>query len=194
LVAAVIFLRLEIPSRSLLLVFFVAAPAALILKERVYVAQRTMRLKRGETGERIILAGETDKAQAILRGLTQSQRLEIHVVEIVDLEHLGTEALVEALHRNNVGRVILTFSRIEMEKVQRAIEACEVEGVEAWLRADFIRRRSHGRPSSLGKRPMLVFRTTPTFRTLLIKNVTDCCLAAMGLIAPCPCFWSSRPS
>ena len=182
LVAAVIFLRLEIPSRSLLLVFFVAAPAALILKERLYVAQRTMRLKRGETGERIILAGETDKAQAILRGLTQSQRLEIHVVEIVDLEHLGTEALVEALHRNNVGRVILTFSRIEMDKVQRAIEACEVEGVEAWLSADFI-RTSVARPTfeSLGRRPMLVFRTSPELSwALLIKNATDCCLAARG--------------
>lgn len=190
LVAAVIFLRLEIPSRSLLLIFFVAAPAALILKERLYVAHRTMRLKRGETGERIILAGETDKAQAILRGLTQSQRLEIHVVEIVDLEHLGTEALIEAVHRNNVGRVILTFSRIEMDKVQQAIEACEVEGVEAWLSADFI-RTSVARPTleSLGRRPMLVFRTTPELSwTLLIKNATDCCLAAVGLIALLPVF------
>jgi len=38
-------------------------------------------------------------------------------IEIVDLEHLGTEALVGAIHRNNVGRVILTFSHIELDKV-----------------------------------------------------------------------------
>jgi exopolysaccharide biosynthesis polyprenyl glycosylphosphotransferase len=188
LVSAVIFLRLEIPSRSLLFVFCMAAPAALILKERIYIVHRTLRLRRGETGERIILAGEADKAQAILRGFSQSQRLEIRVVEIVDLEHLATEALIDAIHRNNVGRVILTFSRIEMDKVQRAIEACEVEGVEVWLSADFI-RTSVARPTfeSLGRRPMLVFRTTPELSwALLIKKAIDCCLAAFGLIALSP--------
>ncbi len=188
LVAAVLFLRLEIPSRSLLFVFCVAAPAALILKERLYIVHRTMRLSRGETGERIILAGETDKAQAILRSFSPSQRLEIHVVEIVDLEHHGTEALIDAIHRTNVGRVILTFSRIEMDKVQRAIEACEVEGVEVWLSADFI-HTSVARPTfeSLGRRPMLVFRATPELSwALLFKNAIDCSLAAIGLIALSP--------
>lgn len=147
-----------------------------------------MRLRRGESGERIILAREFDKAHTILQSLSQSQRLEIQVVEIVDLEHLGTEALVDAIHRNNVGRVILTFSRIELDKVQRAIEACEVEGVEAWLSADFI-HTSVARPTfeSLGKRPMLVFRTSPELSwALLVKNGIDCSLAALGLIALSP--------
>jgi exopolysaccharide biosynthesis polyprenyl glycosylphosphotransferase len=190
LLAAVLFLRLEIPSRSLLFVFCVAAPVALILKERLYIVHRTMRLSRGETGERIILAGETDKAHAILRSFSPSQRLEIHVVEIVDLEQLGTEALIDAIHRTNVGRVILTFSRIEMDKVQRAIEACEVEGVEVWLSADFI-HTSVARPTfeSLGRRPMLVFRTTPELSwALLIKNAIDCSLAGVGLIVLSPLF------
>ncbi|HEY5777122.1 MAG TPA: sugar transferase [Terrimicrobiaceae bacterium] len=185
---AVVLLRLEVPSRSLLFVFCIAAPVALILKERAYIVHRTMRLRRGETGERIILAGESDKAQAILSSFSQSQRLEIQVVEIVDLEHFGTEALIDAIHRNNIGRVILTFSRMEMDKVQRAIEACEVEGVEAWLSADFI-HTSVARPTfeSLGRRPMLVFRTTPEISwTLLIKNAIDRGLAALGLIALCP--------
>jgi exopolysaccharide biosynthesis polyprenyl glycosylphosphotransferase len=186
--SAVVFLRLEIPSRLLVPVFCVAASAALILKERIYVAHRTFRLRHGATGERIILAGEPDKAQTILQSLSQSQRLEIQVVEIVDLEHLGTEALVEAIHRNTVGRVILTFSRIELDKVQRAIEACEVEGVEAWLSADFI-HTSVARPTfeSLGKRPMLVFRTTPELSwALLVKNGIDRSLAALGLIVLSP--------
>jgi FlaA1/EpsC-like NDP-sugar epimerase len=119
--------------RSVLILFCLAAPAALLLKERIYIAHRTMRLRRGETGERIILAGEADKAHKILQGFSTSQRLEIHVVHIVDLEHLGTEALADAILRHNVGRVILTFGRIELDKVRRAVEACEVEGVEARL-------------------------------------------------------------
>jgi len=117
--------------RSVLILFCLAAPAALLLKERIHIAHRTMRLRRGEAGERIILGGEADNAHRILQGFSPSQRLEIHVVHIVDLEHLGTEALVDAIHRHNVDRVILTFGRIELDKVRRAVEACEVEGVEA---------------------------------------------------------------
>jgi len=98
-----------------------------LVKERIYIAHRTMRLRRGETGERVILAGEADKAHKFLRGFFPSQRLEIQVIDIVDLEHLGTEALVDAIHRQNVGREILTFSRIELNKVRRAVEAFEVD-------------------------------------------------------------------
>ncbi|HEY5706843.1 MAG TPA: sugar transferase [Terrimicrobiaceae bacterium] len=186
--SAFIFLRLEVHSRSVLVLFCLAASAALLLKERIYIAHRTMRLRRGESGERIILAGEIDKAHKILQGFSPSQRLEIQVVDIVDLEQLGTEALVDAIHRHNVGRVILTFSRIQLDKVRRAVEACEVEGIETWLSADFI-HTSVARPTfeSLGKRPMLVFRTTPDLTwTLIVKNVTDCVLAAIGLIVLAP--------
>jgi hypothetical protein len=93
--------------RSVLVLFCIAAPAALLLKERSYVARRPIRLGRRETSERIIL-GEADKAHKILQGFSASQRLEIHVVHIVELEHLGTDAI----NRHNVGRVILTFGRI----------------------------------------------------------------------------------
>ncbi|MGC2577022.1 MAG: hypothetical protein WA376_05540, partial [Terrimicrobiaceae bacterium] len=55
-------LRLEIPNFSVLILFGLAAPATLLLKERIYIAHRTMRLRRGETSERIILAGEKDNA------------------------------------------------------------------------------------------------------------------------------------
>ena len=186
--SASIFLRLEVHSRSVLILFCLAAPAALLLKERIYIAHRTMRLRRGESGERIILAGEADKARKILQSFSPSQRLEIQVVEIVDLEHLDTEALVDAIHRHNVGRVILTFSRIELDKVRRAVEACELEGVEVWLSADFI-HTSVARPTyeTLGKRPMLVYRTTPDLSwALIVKNVTDCTIAAAGLIVLAP--------
>lgn len=187
---AVIFLRLSVPSRSVLILFCLVAPAALIFKERVYAWQRMLRLKQGELGERIILAGEQDRMREIVRTLTVAQRLEINVAERVDLEVCDVEELVKAIHRQSVGRVILAFSRLEMEKVQKAIEACEVEGVEAWLSADFI-RTSVARPTyeSLGGRPMLVFRATPDLSwALLVKNAIDRTGAFLGLILLAPLF------
>ncbi len=111
--AAVIFLRLQVPSRSVLIFFCVLAPVALIAKERLYIWNYLKRLEGGESAERIILAGETDKAREIINTFSPSQKLEIRVVETVDLETAATSALVEAIHRHNVGRVVLAFSRIE---------------------------------------------------------------------------------
>jgi exopolysaccharide biosynthesis polyprenyl glycosylphosphotransferase len=72
-----------------------------------------------------------------------------------------------------------------LNRLQEAIAACEVEGVEAWLLADFI-RTSIARPDfdSIGGRPMLVFRTTPDLSwALLIKGAIDF-LGAILLLIP----------
>jgi exopolysaccharide biosynthesis polyprenyl glycosylphosphotransferase len=185
---AVIFLRLSVPSRSVLILFVLLAPVVLLAKERVHAWHRLMRLKEGESGEPVILAGEQERMREVVRNLSVAQRLEIRIAERVDLEILDIEEMVDAIHRHSVGRVILAFSRLQMDKVQRAIEACEVEGVEAWLNADFI-RTSVARPTyeNLGGRPMLVFRATPEVSwAILVKSAVDRLGALFGLLVLSP--------
>lgn len=187
---AVIFLRLQIPSRSVLILFGVFAPLVLLLRERIFVWFYVRSLHRGGVGERIIMAGERTSMQEIMDAFTASQKLEIQVVAVVDLASGGVESLVDALHLHSVGRVILAFKSLDLDRVQRAIEACEIEGVEAWLNADFI-HTSTARPSyeSMARRPMLVFRTTPELSwVLLMKAVGDRIGAAIGLVLSSPIF------
>lgn len=186
--AAVIFLRLQVPSRSVLILFGLLAPAGLLVRERLYLWFYFHSVKAGAIGEQIILAGEPGSMERLLADFTPSQKMEIRVVECVDLQDGRIEDLVEAVHRCSVGRVVLAFSRMELEKVQRAIEACEVEGVEAWLSTEFI-ATSIARPSfsSLGTRPMLVFRSTPEISwSLFLKNTIDRVGALAGLILLSP--------
>ncbi len=188
--SAVIFLRLDVPSRSVLLIFALCAPVVLLLRERIYVWHYVRRLKRGATGERIIMAGERSSMREVLNSFSPAQRMEVQVVAAIDLETNGVETLVEALHRHAVGRVVLAFHHIELDKVQRAIEACETEGVEAWLNADFI-HTSFARPSYdvLAKKPMLVFRASPELSwAMLVKSIMDRVLAAVGLVVLLPVF------
>ncbi|MCX6970983.1 MAG: sugar transferase [Verrucomicrobia bacterium] len=188
--SAVIFLRLDVPSRSVLILFAIFAPIALLLRERIYVWHYVRRLRQGAVGERIIVAGERKSMGELMNTLTPAQKLEVQVVAAIDLETNGIETLVEALHRHAVGRVVLTFHRMELDKVQRAIEACETEGVEAWLNADFI-HTSVARPSYevLAKRPMLVFRASPELSwAMLVKASSDRVLAAIGLVVLSPLF------
>ncbi len=176
--------KLEFPSRSVAIIFAGTATALLIAKEQVFTLVYKRRLARGAVAERILIAGEPEKMAELESALTDTQRLEIAILERIDLEANDTEALVAALHTHSVGRVVLAFSHLELQAVQRAIAACEVEGVEAWLCADFI-RTSIARPTYevLGTRPMLVFRTTPDISyALLIKGVFDRTLAGLALV------------
>jgi exopolysaccharide biosynthesis polyprenyl glycosylphosphotransferase len=150
----------------------------------------TRRLRRGAIGERIIMAGESARMRELQNGFSKAQKLEIQIVAQIDLQTHGVDTLVEALHRHSVGRVVLAFGRIELDKVQRAIEVCETEGVEAWLNADFI-HTSVARPTYevLARRPMLVFRATPELSwALLVKNSMDRVGAFVGLVILSPLF------
>jgi exopolysaccharide biosynthesis polyprenyl glycosylphosphotransferase len=182
------FLKLEIPSRSVIMLFAIAAPAILIAKERVLIAIHKRTLKSGGVRERVLLVGEPAKMAEVEDSFTESLRLEVSVVARVPLTTEDMEPLVAAVHEHSVGRVLLAFSRIELNVVQKAIEACELEGVEAWLCADFI-RTSIARPTYelLASRPMLVFRTTPDISwALLVKSALDRLLAALGLLVLSP--------
>ncbi len=96
--------------------------------------------------------------------LTQDQLLEMQIVREFNIETEETPELVEALHAHSITRVIFAGAHSHMNRLQEAITACETEGVEAWLEANFI-KTAIARPSfdTMGSKPMLVFRATPAF-------------------------------
>jgi exopolysaccharide biosynthesis polyprenyl glycosylphosphotransferase len=184
----VVFLKVGIPSRSAFFIFMLLAPAGLLVREAVFRDIRLRRLRRGAHGESVILAGHAAQMEELLEGLSPVQRLEINVVERVDLEKQPVEDLVGAMHRHSVGRVMLAFGKHFPDSLQQAIAACETEGVEAWVAADFV-RASIARPTydALGGLPMLVFRVTPDLSwALLLKNAMDRIGALVGLLGLMP--------
>ena len=79
------------------------------------------------------------------------------------------------MHRHAVARVIFAAGHSQLNRVEEAIGACEVEGVPAWVVADFI-QTSIAKPDfdAFAGRPMLVFRSTPEVSwTLLVKRGID---------------------
>lgn len=187
---SVVFLKLGIPSRSAFVIFLVLAPLGLLVREAIFRDIKLRRLRRGAHGESVILAGGPAQMEELLKGLSPVQRLEINVVERVDLDTQPVQELVEAMHRHNVGRVMLAFGRQFPENLQQAITACETEGVEAWVAADYV-RASIARPTydALGQTPMLVFRVTPDLSwALLLKELMDRLGALIGLIVLAPLF------
>jgi exopolysaccharide biosynthesis polyprenyl glycosylphosphotransferase len=110
------------------------------------------------------------------------------IVAEFNIEEEPISALVDALHAHSISRVIFAGAHSHMNRLQEAITACETEGVEAWLEANFI-KTSIARPSfdSLGSKPMLVFRATPAFSwAILIKGMIDTVGALVLIVLASP--------
>jgi exopolysaccharide biosynthesis polyprenyl glycosylphosphotransferase len=115
---------------------------------------------------------------------TAEQLMHLRVVDEIDLERQTVQDLVDSLHKHSVARVIFAGGHTMLGSLQDFISACEIEGVEAWLVADFI-QLSIARPTFdvFGHRPMLVFRATPDVSwELLLKTAMDKVGAVVGLL------------
>jgi len=188
--ALVIFARLQVPSRSVFLLFMAIAPPLLLLRQSIWQQMTIRALRRGSGGEEVILAGEPGPMEKFVSTLSPVEKLELRIVKRLNLEKAPPAALTEAIHKHSVGRVVLAFEKLDLNTVQHAIELCELEGVEAWLGADFV-KTSIARPSfeEIGDRAFLTFRVTPELTyALLAKEWMDRIGAAVGILLLSPFF------
>jgi len=113
---------------------------------------------------------------------------QMDIVERIDIAVQPVSQLVTAIHEKSVGRVIFAASHVHFNRIEEAVNACELEGVEAWLWADFI-QTSIARPTfdAMGNKPMLVFRCTPEMSwEIMVKGIMDKVGAFVGIILTSP--------
>jgi FlaA1/EpsC-like NDP-sugar epimerase len=178
------FLKLSIPSRAVMPLFVVISATALLVRERLTILRFRQRALREDLREQVVLAGTPRDIQLLRESWSPAQKFELAVVAEIDIETQPVSVLVEALHAHAVSRVIFAGGQSHLNRLQVAISACEIEGVEAWLVADFI-RTSIARPDFdfFGTQPVLVFRTTPDLSwALMVKDIVDR-LGALILLA-----------
>jgi exopolysaccharide biosynthesis polyprenyl glycosylphosphotransferase len=182
--AGVIFLRLPLGNRSVPVLAILIATLVLLIKEQIIVGRIRRKAIGGELREPVLLAGVPDDIAALENSFSSEQRMLMQVVARIDIDKQPLSDLIEAMHRHAVARVIFAAGHSQLNRVEEAIGACEVEGVPAWMVADFI-RTSIAKPDfdAFGGRPMLVFRSAPEVSwTLLIKNMIDRVGAFVALV------------
>jgi exopolysaccharide biosynthesis polyprenyl glycosylphosphotransferase len=183
-----IFFRLSLNSRSVILLFGLVGTVTLVIKERIVVLYLRGRVARGDHRERVIVAGSSEEISDLLERFRFDQWSEIEIVKTIDIAVEPISELVRSLHEYSVGRVIFAAGRTELGRVQEAIAACELEGVEAWLIADFVRTSiARAGFDMFGSQPMLVFRSTPNLSWELVsKRTIDFVGALIGLTLLAP--------
>jgi exopolysaccharide biosynthesis polyprenyl glycosylphosphotransferase len=186
--AFVVFFRWEVPSRSVVLIQIPVAGALLLLREAYQRDLLRRKLATGTARERVLLAGLPADVDNLLRTLTDEQRAELDVCGRIDITTQPVADLVQAMHDKSVSRVIFAAQHVHFARIEEAVQACETEGVEAWISADFF-QTSIARPTFdvLSGRLMLVFHSTPQVSwALLAKNVLDRVGAAVLLLLSLP--------
>ena len=172
--ATFLFQKDLIPSRIVMTFFGLISFALIYGKEELLRLTFKSRFAQGQYKRRFILVGtETETA----RMCQELEGRKDETVAIIAQFNLASPLpqLVEMLHDHAINGVILSAKHTYFEHVENVIRACELEGVEVWLLADFFTTQiSRTSFDVLLGRPLLIFRSTPeTSWTGLVKQLMD---------------------
>jgi exopolysaccharide biosynthesis polyprenyl glycosylphosphotransferase len=168
-------------------------PIAFLLvwaKEEVVRIIVQRKLSRAKYRRRFVLVGTSEETALMRAELNEQSPDDIEVLAQLALNETSIPRLLELLHEQFVNGVIISAKHSYFEEVESVLQACEMEGVEAWLVADFFKMQVFRRSfDDFYGRPVLVFRTTPEASWQgVIKQVMDFTGALLFVIICSPFF------
>ncbi len=189
-VVSVMFLRKQLLARSVIILFPGVSFLLVMLKEELVRRWVETKLGQAQFKKRLILVGTSEDTLRLQSQLKQTSGDGIEVLAQLDLNESSIEQLVELLHRHSANGVVLTAKHTFFGQIEKAIQACELEGVEAWLLADFFNTQlSQTTLDHFYGRPMLVFRSAPEESWQgLVKHVMDFSVALVLIVLLAPLF------
>jgi exopolysaccharide biosynthesis polyprenyl glycosylphosphotransferase len=182
----VVVLRIPQPniSRAALGIFFILASGLLVARSFIFLYWLKQRGARAHLRQYILLCGlEKDRQHWKDRFLSQpGKNFEIRAE--LDLQPDGLPQFVETLHDEMVDIVVFSLDETIFPQVREALLACEAEGVEAWISADFIQTLfTHVQFDQFAGQPVLVYRTVPAISYALVaKRLIDIVGASILLV------------
>ena len=171
--------------RVVMMYFGVISFTLVYLKEELVRWALRSKFGQSQYQRRFILIGTRNEIARLKHELTGKSDAGIEVVGELNLGETPVQQLTHLLHEHSVNGVLISARHTYFEQVEIAIRTCELEGIEAWLVADFFGTQiSRARFDELLGHPLLVFRTTPeTSWQGVAKQIVDFIGALFLLIA-----------
>jgi exopolysaccharide biosynthesis polyprenyl glycosylphosphotransferase len=154
---------LHFVSPRVVMAFFGSISFALVyLKEELVRWVLRSKFAQLQYKRRFILIATGGEIVRLRRELKERADPSVEIVAELSLGEAPLQQLAQRLHEHSANGVIISARHIYFEQVENAIKTCELEGIEAWLVADFFGTQiSRARFDELLGYPLLVFRTTP---------------------------------
>lgn len=158
----ILFLRKELPARAVIILFPSISFAVILFKEEMARRWFETKMGRDQNLRRLILLGTADDTARFRREVASRSNDSIEIAAELDFNDTSTARLVEFLHTHSANGVVLCAKHTYFGQIEKAIQACELEGVEVWLMADFFNTHvAHTTLDEFHGVPMLIFRSTP---------------------------------
>jgi exopolysaccharide biosynthesis polyprenyl glycosylphosphotransferase len=158
---ALFFSRLSI-ARFVPIGFGVIAFCLVLLKEELMTLAAKSKLAQMQFRRRFLLLGTPEETARMRQEIQRRPESGVEILAELSLNHLKLEQLVNLLHEHAVNGVILSSRHTLFDRAEMVVNACELEGVEVWLIADFFQTHiSRTTMDDFYGRPVLVFRSAP---------------------------------
>jgi exopolysaccharide biosynthesis polyprenyl glycosylphosphotransferase len=182
------FLFREQLARSVVILLGPVAFVLVFLKEELIRWWLRSDIAQEQLFKRVILAGSKTDVEKFKAQLGNSGFQDLKIVDTIDLNEASTSEFLNLLHVHSANAVIIEARQTIFGNIEKAIQACELEGVEVWLMADFFQTQiSRTTVDIFQNRPVLVFRSVPELSWQSIaKSLLDFVGAAVLLIILSP--------
>jgi exopolysaccharide biosynthesis polyprenyl glycosylphosphotransferase len=174
--------------RGVAVLFAVIAFALVWIKEEMLLIVLRSRMAKAQYRRRIILAGIPSETARLRRGFNVRYGDEVEIMAEFNVASSPISELIERLHEHSVSGVLVSAKHAHFEHVENIIRVCEIEGVEAYLVADFFATQiARASFDELLGHPLIVFRTTPEASwEMMLKLVVDFSGAFLLLLVTAP--------
>ena len=142
--------------------FGVIAFLLVALKEELLRRWLETKVGRDQLRRRFILAGTAEDTARVRAEIKQKSSHDTEIIAELNVNDMAVEQVVDLLHEHSANGIILSAKHTYFGQIEKVIQACELEGVEVWLLADFFKTQiSQTTLDELYGRPILVFRSAP---------------------------------
>jgi exopolysaccharide biosynthesis polyprenyl glycosylphosphotransferase len=184
----VLHIKEETISRAALGIFFFAGTVIIFARVLFFRAWLRRRGAQIHLRQYILLCGAAkDRAHWKEQFLSQPGK-KFEIKAEFDLREEGLAGFIEMLHEKTVDIVVFSLDERIIPQVQEALLACEAEGVEAWVSANFIQTLfTRVQFDQFAGQPLLIYRTTPAISwELVAKRLLDMAGSAVLLLLTAP--------
>ncbi len=181
------FSKLDI-ARFIPIAFGIFAFCLVYLKEELMLFAAKSKMVQSQNRRRFLLIGTPEETARMKHEVRARPESGVEIFAELDLNNTQLHNLVNLLHDHAINGVILSTRHTNFDRAEAVVNACEIEGVEAWLVADFF--KTHISSTTLDDfygRPVLVFRSAPeTSWQGILKQMMDFTGTVVGLILVSP--------
>jgi exopolysaccharide biosynthesis polyprenyl glycosylphosphotransferase len=162
-------------SRAALGLFFIFSTVLLTARGLLFLFWLQQRGARVHMRQYVLLCGQEKDRQSWKDRFVSQPGKNWEIRAEFDLGNEGLKRFIDTLHDETIDVVVFSLHETILPQVREALLACEAEGVEAWISADFIQTLfTHVQFDQFGGQPLLIYRTTPNISYgLVAKRIID---------------------